>query len=215
MVRYTANEILNLIRRNEGINYDDIIEPDMELKKIIDIILSECRCSIVDKNGNYMRFGSSTDIRIIKMLIQILLSDINVIPPEIVAIALTKEGVIGPFKKIDFFKKYDKEKGFYDIGMEKIFPDEFHVSIFRDNEEVREKFLNQIIKPYVTNIIYENNELMEKSPIMSYIHKNIISTFKKSKTEEEFVKELVKILRIELKQPRWWINWKYCKIYLC
>ena len=43
---------------------------------------------------------------------------------------------------------------------------------------------------------------MEKSPIMSYIHKNIISTFKKSKTEEEFVKELVKILRIELKQPR-------------
>ena len=86
--------------------------------------------------------------------------------------------------------------------MEKIFPDEFHVSIFRDNEEVREKFLNQIIKPYVTNIIYENNELMEKSPIMSYIHKNIISTFKKSKTEEEFVKELVKILRIELKQPR-------------
>lgn len=197
MVRYTANEILNLLRRNEGIVYEDIINPDMELKKIIDIVLSECRCSVVDKYGNYMRFGSSTDVRVIKMIIQILLSDTKIIPPEIVSIALTKEGVMGPFKQIDFHKKYDKENETYDIVLQDIFPNEFYVSIFKDNEEIRDKFLNNIIKPYVKNVIYENDVLMEKSPIMSYIYKNIVGAFTKQKSQEELIKELIEILKIE------------------
>ena len=102
MIKDATTIMLKLIRKNEGLNKSDLFNNDMELQKIVDIILSECRCSVIDKDGDYTRFGSSTDIRIIKMLIQIFLSNIKEIPQEVVAMALTKEGVIGPFKKICF-----------------------------------------------------------------------------------------------------------------
>ena len=78
MIRDVAIELLNLIKNNSGIAKHEIFEgQNMDIQKIIDIILSETRCSITDKQGNYSRFGSSTDIRIIKNLINIFLSDLK------------------------------------------------------------------------------------------------------------------------------------------
>lgn len=198
MIRKSATEILNLIRKNDGLDKSKILNPDMEMQKIVDIILSECRCSIIDKNGNYSRYGSSTDIRIIKMLIQIFLSNQKEISPEVVSSALTKEGVIGPFKKISLEKKYDEKSRKYDIEMEEVFPKEFHVSIFKNNMEVREKFLNEILKPYVKRIILNNESLMSKSPVSSYINKYIVRFFAPIKSDEELTKRLIEILKAQL-----------------
>ena len=137
MIRNVAIEILNLIENNNGLNISEIIKPSIDIQKIIDIILSECRCSIIDKNGNYARFGSSTDIRVIKILIQIFLSNSKEIPPEVVSMALTKEGVIGPLKKIGLQKKYIKKEQFCEIEMEEVFPNEFNVNIFEKNLEIK------------------------------------------------------------------------------
>lgn len=38
----------------------------MDLLKIVSIILSECKCSIVDNNGNYLRYGSSINISVVE-----------------------------------------------------------------------------------------------------------------------------------------------------
>lgn len=194
MIKDATAIMLKLIRKNEGLNKSDLFNNDMELQKIVDIILSECRCSVIDKDGDYTRFGSSTDIRIIKMLIQIFLSNIKEIPQEVVAMALTKEGVIGPFKKICFEKIYDEENNKYDIEIEEVFPKEFHVNIFKTNLNVRERFLNEIIKPYVKNIIWENEDLMNKSPITSHISKYFSKLFVIPKSDEQIVKELSEIL---------------------
>lgn len=192
MVRDVAVEILNLIKNNEGIKKSDICENfNINIQKIIDIILSECRCSIIDEKGNYSRFGSSTDIRIIKILIQIFLSDQNQIPPEVVSMALTKEGVFGPFKAIDIKKTYSEENKFCDIEMEELFPKEFNVNIFEKNSKVKEDFINEILKPYVKSIIYEDEILMSKSPIGAYISKS----FSYKPTDEELLKELISILK--------------------
>ena len=194
MIKDATTIMLKLIKQNEGLNQSELFDNDMELQKIVDIILSECRCSIIDKDGNYTRFGSSTDIRIIKMLIQIFLSNIKEISPEIVSIALTKEGVIGPFKKISFEKKFDEEKQRYDIEIGEVFPKDFHVNLFKTNLNVREEFMNNIIKPYVKNMIWENDSLMNKSPITSYISKFFAKLFITPKSDEETVKELSQIL---------------------
>ena len=133
MIRSSAVELLNLIKNNDGLEKNELLNPNMEIQKIIDIILGECRCSIMDKDGNYARYGSSTDIRVIRILIQIFLSNVKEIPPEVVLMALTKETVIGPFKKIKIKKVYNEENSSYKIDMEDIFPNEFHVNIFKDN----------------------------------------------------------------------------------
>ena len=198
MIKENAAEMLELIRKNDGIDSERFINPDMEIQKIIDIILSECRCSIIDKEGNYARFGSSTDIRVIRLLIQKLLSNSKEISPEIVSMALTKEGVIGPFKKIGLEKKYNEETKMYEIDMEDVFPNEFHVNMFKTDLELRENFLNEILKPYVKNIILENDVLMSKSPIMSYVNKYVLKYFYPPKTKEELTESLTKILKEKL-----------------
>lgn len=194
MIRNVAIEILNLIENNNGLSISEIKKTSIDIQKIIDIILSECRCSIIDQNGNYARFGSSTDIRVIKILIQIFLSNSKEIPPEVVSMALTKEGVIGPLKKIGLQKKYIKKEQFFEIEMEEVFPNEFNVNIFEKNLEIKENFINEIIKPYVKNIIYENDILMNKSPLTSYISK----IFSHKHTEKEYVNELIQILKKSL-----------------
>ena len=199
MIKNTATEILNLIKKNNGIERNSAFYPDIELQKIIDIILGECRCSIIDKNGNYTRMGSSTDIRIIRLLIQILMSNTNEIPPEIVSIALTKEDVIGPFKKVKFKREFNESDNSINFEMENIFPNEFNVEIFKSDVEFREKCINQIIKPYVKNIIYDNPELMKKSPITSYFNKYIIKALFPPKENDELVENLIQILKDTIK----------------
>ncbi|MBR1653865.1 MAG: Fic family protein [Clostridia bacterium] len=198
MIRESAIQMLNLIKNNDGLDPKRIMGQDMDIQKIVDIALSECRCSMIDKNGNYARFGSSTDIRIIKMLIQKLISNSNEISPEVVAMALTKEGVIGPFQKIEIEKKFDEKSQKYDIEMEEVFPNEFHVNMFKNDIELREQLVNETIKPYVKNIILENEVLMSKSPIMSYINKYVVRLFCPQKKDEELVQALKNNLKNKL-----------------
>ena len=198
MVRDYATNLLNLIRKNDGLSKEDFLKDGKEIKKIIDIVLGECRCSVIDEKGNYARYGSSTDIRIINLLVQKLISNSNKIPPEIVSMALTKEGVIGPFKKINIQKKYDQDSKKYDLDIEEIFPNDFHVNMFKDDMEVREKFLVDVLKPYVKNIILENELLMSKSPITSYFNKYIVRLFTTPKTDEELTGNLKSILKSKL-----------------
>ncbi len=195
MVKENAEKILNLIKQNEGLVKSEVFtEPNIDVQKLIDLILSECRCSITDNNGNYIRFGSSTDIRVIRMLIQIFISNEKEIPAEIVSMALTKEGVIGPLKKVQIEKRYDEEKDCYELDMEEIFPNDFYVSIFSENLEVKEKFIKNILKPYVKNIIFENDLLMNKCP-GAVINRYITRFFKKQKTEVELLQNLTSILK--------------------
>ena len=198
MIRESAIQMLNLIKNNNGLEPEKNSVQNLEIQKIVDIVLSECRCSIIDKNGSYARYGSSTDIRIIKMLIQKMISNSNEISPEVVAMALTKEGVIGPFQKIEIEKKYDKKNKKYDIEMEEVFPNEFHVNMFKNDIELREKLINETIKPYVKNIVFENDVLMSKSPIMSYINKYIVRLFSPQKKDEELIQALKNNLKNKL-----------------
>lgn len=198
MVRDYATNLLNLIRKNDGLSKDDFYKDGKEIKKIIDIVLGECKCSVIDEKGNYARYGSSTDIRIINLLIQKLISNSNEIPPEIVSMALTKEGVIGPFKKINIEKKYDEDSKKYDLDIEEIFPNDFHVNMFKDDMEIREKVFVEVLKPYVKNIILENELLMSKSPITSYFNKYIVRLFITPKTEDELISNLKTILKDKL-----------------
>lgn len=198
MIRETANNLLKLLRENSGFEKEVFSNNNMDVLKLIDLVLSECRCSIVDEKGNYSRFGSSTDIRIIKVLVQNLMSNSCYLEPEIVSMALTKEGVIGPFKKIDIKKLYDQNTGKYDIEIEDIFPNEFNVNMFQTDMDLREKFLDLVIKPYVKNIIFENDVLMKKSPFLSYINKYLAIHFHPLKKNEELVKVLSEILKSKI-----------------
>lgn len=192
MIRDVFTLILNLFKENDGLDKKIVNDSNnSEMLRIIEIILSECRCSIIDKNGNYARFGSSTDIRIIKMLIQIFLSNVKEIPPEIVSMALTKEGVLGPFKSLNFNKIYNEDTNLYDIEIENIFPNEFNVNIFKSDSEFRKKFIDEILQTYVKEIIYENEELENKYPLGKFISKKM----SKLKTDEELLDDLTKILK--------------------
>lgn len=196
MVRSSVIQLLNLIQRNTGLEKDDVCnKPDVDLQKIINIILSECKCSITDSQGDYVRFGSSIDIRIVLNLIKVFLSDLKSISPEVVCMALTSEQIIGPFTPINFEKKYDKENNSYEIEMNELFPKEFNADFFERNLEIRNLFIDDILKPYVKNLIFENDILMNKSPIGAWISKK--TSIKKE--TEDLEKDLKNILKKALK----------------
>lgn len=200
MVKEYAEKLLNLIKNDDGLDKKEVFtEPNLDVQKLVDIILGECRCSVTDKYGNYARFGSSTDIRVIRMLIQVFLSSEKEIPAEIVSMALTKEGVIGPLKKVKIEKKYNEEKDLYELEIEDIFPKEFYVSIFSENLILKEKFIKNVIKPYVKSIIFENEILMCRSTIGATINKFFEKLIKKQKSNEELTQELNTILNAEIK----------------
>ena len=54
-----SKKILKLLEQGTGLEQEKINNPSMDLLKIVSIILSECKCSIVDTKGNYLRYGSS------------------------------------------------------------------------------------------------------------------------------------------------------------
>ncbi len=192
MIKDIALEILNLIKDNEGLNkYELYTKPNIQVQKIIELILGESKCSIIDNSGNYTRLGSSIDIRIIKNIIKIYISNAKEIPPEIVSMALTKEEILGPFMKLDIQKIYDNQYNKYEIKLQKIFPDDFNLNIFKENIQVRTEFIDNIITPYVKNIIFENDILMSKSPIGAFIGKKMWV----KKENEELVYDLVSILK--------------------
>lgn len=195
MVRELSEKILNLIKENDGLDKCEIFtKPSIDVQKVVDIILSECRCSITDMQGNYTRFGSSTDIRIIRNLIKIFISNLKEIPPEIVSMALMKEEVLGPYKRIEIEKSYNSENDMYEIEMETILPKEFHINIFEENADIKNEFIEKIIKPYVREIIFENPVLMNKCPIGAFIKKILTS----AKEDEKQVEDLINILKKEL-----------------
>ena len=104
MTKKLAERILELFRQGSGLSEYEIENPSQELSKIVSIILSECKCSLVDENGNYIRYGSSIDINIVEKIILKLLSDNTIIPGEITTKALVKEGIEGPNIDIQFNK---------------------------------------------------------------------------------------------------------------
>lgn len=192
MIKDVALEILNLIKENEGLNkYELYTKPNIQVQKIIELILGESKCSMIDNNGNYTRFGSSIDIRIIKNIIKIYISNAKEIPPEIVSMALTKEEILGPFIKLDIQKNYNNQYNKYEIKLQKIFPDDFDLNIFKENIQIRAEFIDNIITPYVKNIIFENDVLMSKSPIGAFIGKKMWV----KKEDNELVHDLVTILK--------------------
>src|SRR5574344_2673720 len=107
MIRNLAERILELFRQGKGLSEQEIKNPSIELSKIVSITLSECKCSLIDANGNYIRYGSSIDIDIVEKVILDLLSDKNIIPKEIVPQILYKEGIEGPVTDIVFIKKFN------------------------------------------------------------------------------------------------------------
>ena len=55
MIRDVSSKLLNLIKDNSGLEKNKINNQfGMDMQKIIDIILGECRCSIIDEKGNYV-----------------------------------------------------------------------------------------------------------------------------------------------------------------
>ena len=108
MIKDVVIQELNLLKNNDGFDkkfvYD---ENNIDIARLVEIILSECNYSVTDGQGNFSRYGSSTNIRVIKLLIKLLLTNATEIPPEIVSMALTKENILGP---LDLYKINPKYK---------------------------------------------------------------------------------------------------------
>ena len=200
MIKDVVIQELNLLKNNDGFDkkfvYD---ENNIDIARLVEIILSECNYSVTDAQGNFSRYGSSTNIRVIKLLIKLLLTNATEIPPEIVSMALTKENILGPFTKIEFKKTYNENNDMFSFEMEEFFPKEFNVGILKNDEGVREKFVTKILTPYVKEIILESKDLCDRYPIGSFINKKIFEKKDTDKMKEELIEILSEHINIEKK----------------
>lgn len=196
MTKKLAERILELFRQGSGLSEYEIENPSQELSKIVSIILSECKCSLVDENGNYIRYGSSIDINIVEKIILKLLSDNTIIPGEITTKALVKEGIEGPNIDIQFNKKYNYTTQITELEIIPIMPDNFERCLGKNNSEIQTKLMDEILKPYVKELIFSNAVLMKRSPIGAFISKSLF----RKKTPDMLKQAYTKILRRYLKR---------------
>ena len=180
MIRNTANNILELIKNGSGLEKEQVINtPNSDVQKIIAIILNECRCSMADR---YSEAKNMTNVDIIKIrnVVTTFMSDNQEMGEELVLSVLTKDEIIGPFIKLKFVKEYDEAFEKYDIKIEEPFEDNFKEVFGEDNMEVKEKIIEEIIKPYVKNIIHSDRTLDSRDKFGSFFDKN----FAKQKDEK-------------------------------
>lgn len=76
----------------------------------------------------------------------------------------------------------------------------FEEVLGKNNSEMQTEIMEQVLKPYVKQLIFSNNTLMKRSPISAFISK----TFFKKKTVEQIKKIYFKILckYIEIKEEQ-------------
>lgn len=196
MIKKLAEKILELFRQGTGLSENEIENPSVELSKIVSIILSECKCSLVDENGNYIRYGSSIDINVVEKIILNLLSEQNTIPSEIATKALSKEGVKGPNINIQYSKNYNIATGITELEIMPIMPNNFDDYLGKNNSDIQTKLMDEIVKPYVKELIFSNETLMKKSPIGAFISRSLF----RRKSTEVMKQTYTKILQKHIKR---------------
>lgn len=195
-----SKKILKLLEQGTGLEQEKINNPSMDLLKIVSIILSECKCSIVDTKGNYLRYGSSINISVVEKIILTLLGNENKIPKELIKEALASREIQGPNVDINIKKIYDYNTQKIQLQIAPIMLENFEEVLGKNNSEMQTEIMEQVLKPYVKQLIFSNNTLMKRSPIGAFISK----TFFKKKTAEQIKKIYFKILckYIEIKEEQ-------------
>lgn len=192
MIRNTANDILKLLKNGTGLDKHKVFNsPDRDIQKIISIILNECRCSMADRNGSLQKEESNADIIKIRNVIMTFLSDMNELQEELVLSVLTKDEIIGPFIKLKFTKSYDKDFEKFDIQIDEPFEKDFKYILGCDDDNIKERVLEQIINPYIKNLIHSDRTLSGRDKVGAFFDKN----FGKRKDTNELVEEYKKIIR--------------------
>lgn len=192
MIRNTANDILKLLKNGTGLEKDRVFDsPDRDIKKIISIILNECRCSLADRNGSIKKEESNMDIVKIRNVVMTFLSDMQELQEELVLSVLTKDEIIGPFMKLKFTKGYDKDFEKFDMQIDEPFEEDFKYILGCDDNNIKEKILEEIINPYIKNLIHNDRTLSGRDKVGAFLDKN----FGKRKDTDELIEEYKKILR--------------------
>ena len=192
MIRETANDILKLLKNGKGLEKDKIFEnPSRDVQKISAIILNECRCSAIDRSGITKNNESNIDIVKVRNVVMTFLSDMQELQEELVLSVLTKEEIIGPFIKLKFKKIYDTDFEKFDIEIEEPFEDDFTEILGCNNDDIKERVIEEIIKPYVKNLVHNDRILSQRDKIGEFIDK----IFNKGKNQDELIEEYKQILR--------------------
>lgn len=186
-----VEKVLNLLENGKGLQQEEIVNPSMEVLKLVSIILNECKCSIIDNNGNFIRYGSSINISVVEQMILNLLSEQNKIPKEITEKALTIQEIKGPEIDIVVEKIYDHSKEKIELQIEPIIFNSFEEILGKNNSEMQTKIIEEVLKPYVKQLIFSNNTLMKRSPVGAFISK----AFFRKKTPEQIKKVYLKIIK--------------------
>ena len=119
------------------------------------------------------------------------LSDMQELQEELVLSVLTKEEIIGPFIKLKFKKIYDTDFEKFDIEIEEPFEDDFTEILGCNNDDIKERVIEEIIKPYVKNLVHNDRILSQRDKIGEFIDK----IFNKGKNQDELIEEYKQILR--------------------
>lgn len=195
MIRNLAKELLELLKNGKGLSQLEIKKPSSELSIIVSLIASECKCSLVDDEGNFIRYGSSIDIKLVEKIVLNLLGSNNRIPRDIVEKALEKEGISGPKIDLHFTKKHNQTFGITELEITPIMPNDFEIYLGKNNTEIQSKLMDDILKPYVKELIFANEILVKRSPIGAFISKTLF----RNKSTESMKRTYKKLLKKHIK----------------
>ena len=191
MIRDAANDILNLLKNGSGLKKEEVIDvPNSDVKKITAIILNECRCSMADRNGGVSKEITNADMVKIRNVITNFLSDSKELKEELVLSILTRDEIIGPFIKLKYTKEYDEAFEKFDIDIEEPFDDNYKDILGMNDNNIKERVMEEVIKPYVKNIIHSDRTLSSRDKIGAFFDKN----FSKQKDENELISDFKGII---------------------
>lgn len=192
MIRNTANDILELLKNGTGLDKEEVFESrNRDVQKIISIILNECICSLADRNGTTQKDENNMDFVKVKNVVMTFLSNMQELQEELVLSVLTKDEIIGPFIKLKFTKKYDKDFEKFDLEIEEPFEEDFKDILGYNDEVIKEKIIEEIINPYIKNLIHNDRTLSGRDKIGEFFDRN----FGKRKDTNELIEDYKQILR--------------------
>lgn len=159
MIKTKARNLLELLREGKGISGKFYNYHDKETRKIIDIIVNECKSLVRNSEGELRKYESIISIGHIREIVNQLLSDKNTIGSVQAGVIMRDDGILGLAKELKTSKTVD-EQGKLKIKIEKPFPDNFKdILIGRNNEK---ELTEKIIKPYLAGLCEENEELSKR-----------------------------------------------------
>lgn len=188
MIKDKTKELFDLLKSGKGATTNEVFGNSYlndDIKKIVKILVNECKCSLIDSKGKKRRYESDLSIDLVEKIMESLVSERTELNPTISSRLMSNREIIGPNIPIKY-KKYNDELGRPSLEIIKTFPDNIISLLTKNMGDLEEK----ILKPYMSRIVKQDKVLSKRYRFRKHFNKY----YRENISDDELLKRYQEML---------------------